>query len=72
MKLTDEQKDFFTSIAVGLLNMVLFLLLMGTVAIWGQTAGDKIRTKISSRAVQQPSGAGDPAVETAPDSLKDR
>jgi hypothetical protein len=71
MKLTDEQKDLLTSLAVGLLNMILFVLLMGTMAIWGQSAGHKIRTKITSHPHQQPAGSGDPTAEAAADSLKD-
>lgn len=71
MKLTDEQKDLLTSVAVGLLNMVLFVLLMGTMAIWGQSTGHKIRTKMTSHPAEQPQGAAAGADEAAADSLKD-
>lgn len=70
MKLTDEQKDLLSAVAVGLLNMIFFLLLMGTVALWGQNAGAKIRTKIHSHlSVPQPD-ARDGGTSAA-DSLED-
>jgi hypothetical protein len=69
MKLTDKQKDFISAIAVGLINMILFLLLMGTMAVWGQNAGHKLRSKISSHVVEQPSVAPDSAPAATPDSL---
>ena len=69
MKLTDEQKDLLSAVAVGVLNMIFFVLLMGTMAVWGQTAGSKVRTKIHSHRVDpQPEGTGRGATA---DSLKD-
>jgi len=51
MKLTDEEKDLFASLAVGLLCMILFILLMGTVALWGQSAGQRVRSRLSAQPV---------------------
>ena len=52
MKFTDSQKDFLSSLGVGLLSMVLFVLLMGSVVLWGQNAGQKVRTKLSNGQAQ--------------------
>ena len=52
MRMTARQKDFLASIGVGLLSMVLFVLLMGTVVLWGQTAGEKVRSSLTSGQTQ--------------------
>ena len=52
MKITERQKDFVASIGVGLLSMVLFVLLMGTVVLWGQSTGQKVRSKLSDGQTQ--------------------
>ncbi|MCK5407587.1 MAG: hypothetical protein KAJ17_10175 [Candidatus Krumholzibacteria bacterium] len=52
MKITERQKDFVASIGVGLLSMVLFVLLMGTVVLWGQNTGQKVRSKLSDGQTQ--------------------
>jgi hypothetical protein len=52
MRLTERQKDFLASIGIGLLSMILFVLLMGTVVMWGQNAGQKVRAKMSNDASQ--------------------
>jgi hypothetical protein len=52
MILSDRQKDFLASIGVGLLSMILFVLLMGTVVMWGQAAGEKVRDKLSNEQSQ--------------------
>lgn len=49
MKLTGEQKDLLSAIVVGLVSMILFILLMGTIAVWGQNAGQKVRSRLSLR-----------------------
>ena len=69
MKLTDKQKDFISAIAVALINMILFILLMGTMAVWGQNAGQKLRSKISTHALEQPSDAPNNTSVSASDSL---
>jgi hypothetical protein len=46
--MTARQKDFIASIGVGILSMVLFVLLMGTVVLWGQSAGQKVRAKLTA------------------------
>jgi len=48
MKISERQKDFVASIGVGLLSMILFVLLMGTVVLWGQNTGQKVRSKLSN------------------------
>jgi len=48
MRLSETQKDFLAAIGVGLLSMILFILLMGTVVMWGQSAGEKVRSKLSN------------------------
>jgi hypothetical protein len=52
MKISDQQKDILAPIGVGLLSMVLFVLLMGTVVMWGQSAGEKVRSKLTSGQTQ--------------------
>jgi len=52
MRMTARQKDFLASIGVGLLSMILFVLLMGTVVLWGQTAGEKVRSSLTSGQTQ--------------------
>lgn len=52
MRMTARQKDFLASIGVGLLSMILFVLLMGTVVLWGQTAGEKVRSSLKSGQTQ--------------------
>jgi hypothetical protein len=52
MKITERKKDFLASIGVGLLSMVLFVLLMGTVVLWGQSTGQKVRSKLSDGQTQ--------------------
>jgi len=52
MRMTARQKDFLASIGVGLLSMILFVLLMGTVVLWGQTAGEKVRSSRTSGQTQ--------------------
>lgn len=49
MKFTDGQKDFLASLGVGVLSMVLFVMLMGSVVLWGQNAGQKVRSELSNR-----------------------
>lgn len=46
--MTSTQKDFLASIGVGMLSMILFVLLMGTVVLWGQSTGQKVRTKLTT------------------------
>ena len=58
MKVTARQKDFLASIGVGLLSMVLFVLLMGTVVLWGQNTGEKVREKLSNGQEQVTSDQG--------------
>jgi hypothetical protein len=53
MRMTARQKDFLASIGVGLLSMILFVLLMGTVVLWGQTAGEKVRSKLTPGQTQE-------------------
>jgi hypothetical protein len=48
MGLSVRQKDFLAAVGVGLLSMILFILLMGTVVLWGQSAGEKVRSKLSN------------------------
>jgi hypothetical protein len=48
MKLTNRHKDLIASIGVAVLSMVLFVLLMGSVVMWGQSAGEKVRAKMSN------------------------
>lgn len=48
MRITTRQKDFIASIGVGLLSMILFVLLMGTVVLWGQSTGAKVRAKFTA------------------------
>ncbi len=48
MRLSETQKDLLAAIGVGLLSMILFILLMGTVVMWGQNAGEKVRSKLSN------------------------
>ena len=52
MKISDKQKDILASIGVALLSMVLFVMLMGTVVMWGQSAGEKVRSRLSSEQTQ--------------------
>lgn len=52
MKITDRQKDFLASIGVGLVSMILFVLLMGSVVMWGQSAGEKVRAKLTNEQPQ--------------------
>ncbi len=52
MRMTARQKDFLASIGVGLLSMILFVLLMGTVVLWGQTTGEKVRSRLTSGQTQ--------------------
>lgn len=47
MRMTARQKDFLASIGVGLLSMIIFVLLMGTVVLWGQSTGEKVRARLS-------------------------
>jgi hypothetical protein len=58
MKSTERTKDFIASIGVGLLSMVLFVLLMGTVVLWGQNTGQKVRSKLSDGQAQVPTEQG--------------
>jgi len=52
MKISDKQKDILASIGVALLSMVLFVMLMGTVVMWGQSAGEKVRSSLSGGQTQ--------------------
>jgi len=52
MRITPRQKDFLASIGVGLLSMILFVLLMGTVVLWGQSTGEKVRSKLTNEQSQ--------------------
>jgi len=52
MKLTDRQKDFLASIGVGLLSMILLVLAMGTIVLWGQSAGEKVRAKLTAEQTE--------------------
>jgi hypothetical protein len=61
MKMSARQKDFLASIGVGLVSMILFVLLMGTVVLWGQSAGQKVRDKLTSEQAQPADGEGDPS-----------
>ena len=63
MRLSERQKDFLAAIGVGLLSMILFILLMGTVVIWGQNAGEKVRSKLSNE--QSRAGAPVPPADPA-------
>lgn len=63
MKLTARQKDFLASIGVGIVSMILFVLLMGTVVLWGQSAGEKVRSKFTTERSQTTSGEEDSASE---------
>jgi hypothetical protein len=47
MKISNQKKDILASVGVALLSMVLFVTLMGTVVMWGQSAGEKVRSKLS-------------------------
>jgi hypothetical protein len=58
MKLTDKHKDFLASIGVAVLSMVLFVLLMGSVVMWGQSTGEKVRAKLSNDHSQTSSDDG--------------
>jgi hypothetical protein len=53
MGMSNRQKDFLASIGVGLVSMILFVLLMGTVVLWGQSAGQKVRDKLTTGQSQQ-------------------
>jgi hypothetical protein len=59
MKMSARQKDFLASIGVGVVSMVLFVLLMGTVVLWGQSAGQKVRDKLTSEQTQPADGEDD-------------
>ena len=52
MKITSVQKDLLASIAVGITAIVLFVLLMGTVVMWGQSTGGKVRSKLTGSQTQ--------------------
>jgi cell division protein FtsL len=56
MRISTRQKDFLASIGVGILSMILFVLLMGTVVLWGQSTGEKVRSKLSSEQTQTTDG----------------
>jgi hypothetical protein len=66
MKISDQQKDLLASIGVGLLSMVLFVLLMGTVVMWGQSAGEKVRAKLSGGQTQSTTESGTTDADPAP------
>lgn len=53
MKLSDPKKDVFSAVGVGLLSMTLFVLFMGTVALWGQNAGKKVRSRLAPQGVER-------------------
>jgi hypothetical protein len=57
MRMTGRQKDLLASIGVGILSMILFVLLMGTVVLWGQSTGQKVRDKLSTERSQNPPDA---------------
>ena len=59
MKMTARQKDFLASIGVGIVSMILFVLLMGTVVLWGQSTGQKVRDKLTTEQSQQAEGEDD-------------
>jgi len=59
MKMSARQKDFLASIGVGIVSMILFVLLMGTVVLWGQSAGQKVRDKLTSEQSQPADGQDD-------------
>ena len=56
MKISARQKDFLASIGVGIVSMILFVLLMGTVVLWGQSAGQKVRAKLTTEQSQATDG----------------
>ena len=59
MKMSARQKDFLASIGVGIVSMILFVLLMGTVVLWGQSTGQKVRDKLTSEQSQAVDGEDD-------------
>jgi hypothetical protein len=59
MKMSARQKDFVASIGVGIVSMILFVLLMGTVVLWGQSTGQKVRDKLTSEQSQPADGEDD-------------
>lgn len=66
MRLTERQKDFLASIGVGILSMIIFVLLMGTVVMWGQSTGQKVRAKLSNDASQVNTSDGSSNGSTSP------
>ena len=56
MRMSARQKDFLASIGVGIVSMILFVLLMGTVVLWGQSAGEKVRSKLTTEQSQTTDG----------------
>jgi hypothetical protein len=66
MRITARQKDFLASIGVGLLSMILFVLLMGTVVLWGQSTGEKVRSKLTNEQSQAPSESSDSEESVSP------
>jgi hypothetical protein len=59
MKLSIRQKDLLASISVGVVSMILFVLLMGTVVLWGQSVGQKVRAKLTTGQSQTVDGEDD-------------
>ena len=66
MKISDQQKDILASIGVGLFSMVLFVLLMGTVVMWGQNTGEKVRSKLSDGQTQSTTPSGSTSENPSP------